>query len=107
MSAPTFKQTLPDGDWVLDLASRASGQLIYVEKVTGRTVLVPNVWYNQPVEWRIEVMRFYAERSAGNAFKLRQQREPWAQTEAANSERQADRLNALADEMTRTGKVLA
>ncbi|MBU6355792.1 MAG: hypothetical protein KJS79_03535 [Rhodospirillales bacterium] len=67
---PRFMQSIPPGEWKLAQGNSASaGQLIYANP-EGQRVAVPNIWYNQPVEWNIEAMLFYARRAEEQAVRL-------------------------------------
>ena len=71
------------------------------------------MWYEQPVEERIAAMRWYAERARENVEAQKKanlgcsRRHPtyWPE-QIAWQENIVIRLEALADEMERTGKVL-
>lgn len=102
-----FRQCLGDPDgWTLQSESQ-SGCLVY--RRGDETAVVPNIWYNQPVAWRIKAMEFAAERARERAAALRADPFPkaWAADDIRRQEEQARRLDGLAREMARTGKVIA
>lgn len=103
-----FRQSLGDREgWVLDEGDKVSGALVY--RKGDEVAVVPNIWYNQPVEWRIEAMLWQAERARNSAERLR--KDPFLKDydrhKIKDHERTASRLEALAAEMQTTGKVLA
>ena len=103
-----FAQNIPDRDnWVLVRSDIHSGSLIYQHGETSQRICVPNIWYNQPVAWRVDSMRFYAQRAAECAERTRASVTPWAETEARKADRRQRDLLALAKEMEATRKVLA
>ena len=70
---PRFMQGLPpDRTWALVAGDKYAPNLLYRD-ADGAEALVPNVWYNQPQEWRDEAARFYAERA--DEFRLRREAE--------------------------------
>lgn len=103
-----FMQSVPkDGNWRLkEPYDKRAAQLVYVDD-DGKEILVPSVWYNQPVTARIEAMTFYAERAENSAAIWRAARDSWAPAMAEGLEQQAKRLRALANEMKSTGAVIA
>jgi hypothetical protein len=104
---PRFTQSLPEGrQWQLVEGDLRSGQLLYRD-LSGAEALVPSVWYNQPVAWRVDAMRWYAERSRECARRQRAMAFRWSAADAKTFDEQAARLDGLADEMERTGRVLA
>ena len=103
---PTFQQNLPDNPKLVK-GDKLSGQLLYENTVTGLRYLVPNVWYNQPVERRVDAMRFYAKRHLACAVYWDNSTAPCALLMAKKMKASAERCNALADEMEDTGEVLA
>lgn len=102
-----FQQSVPkNGSWELTAGDKRSSHLQYGNG--SETLLVPNIWYNQPVQWRIEAMHFYAARFREGAQALRKFPANSRNLErAAFNDRQARRLDDLADHMAATGKVLA
>jgi hypothetical protein len=100
---------------LLDSGKRSSC-LVYRLLDTGEEVQVPNIWYNQPVEWRIRAMRWYIERDeACLAKQLREaeaadwdpaKRSSWLFL-ADQTKRQLIRVYRLVAEMETTGQVLA
>ncbi|MDX5370354.1 MAG: hypothetical protein LPL29_13360 [Alphaproteobacteria bacterium] len=72
-----FHQSIP-GDmrgWQLVDGGKWDGSLVWQEHATGRKVRVPNIWYNQTVEMRIEAMEHSIasmqeniERTSGDLF---------------------------------------
>jgi hypothetical protein len=114
MTEPTFEQSVPpDGNWALvGPYDKRSGQLAY-QNESGEQIAVPNVWYNQPVEARIEAMEWYAARHDECEATCLAEAERFPSNrklrleQAEQARRCAKRLRHLADEMRRTGKVLA
>jgi hypothetical protein len=100
-----FRQSLgnPEG-WELDETDKQFGALVY--RRGSEIVVVPNVPYNQPVTWRIEATRWQAARARERAAKLRADpfMKPWDAHTISESERNAERLERLAETMERTGK---
>jgi hypothetical protein len=95
---PRFAQTLPDDRaWTLMTPSNKVMDLLYRDDTTGEEVLVPSIWYNQPVAWRIQYLRNCAERSRRRAAVWRQSKDTWAPTMVADMEREAAELDATAD----------
>lgn len=115
MTEPTFEQSVPpDGNWALvGPYDKRSGILTYEHRETGQRITVPNVWYNQPVEARIETMEWYAARHDECEATCLAEAERFPSTrkrrleQAEQARSCAKRLRDLADEMRRTGKVLA
>ncbi|WP_241420094.1 hypothetical protein [Acidiphilium multivorum] len=77
---------------------------------------MPNIWYNQPVEWNIEAPLFYARRAEEQALRLEAEAEnpprgaedpDWHRREhlfrAADARAVAARCNRLADRMREAG----
>src|SRR3546814_5907167 len=92
-----FRQSLGDREgWVLDEGDKVSGALVY--RKGDEVAVVPNIWYNQPVEWRIEAMLWQAERARNSAERLR--KDPFLKDydrhKIKDHERTASRLEALA-----------
>lgn len=104
MIAPAFMQALPPGDWEMIAGDKQSGQLRYRSRETGAEVLVPSVWYNQPISWRVDYFRYCSERARDGAKRLRVSNVAWAEAAARDAERRAAQLDACADEMERTGR---
>ena len=73
MYAIPFEQDIPDGEWSLSVGDRTTPRLVYSNN-RGSSVQVPNVPYNQPIEWRIETMEFYADCADEEALRLLQLR---------------------------------
>jgi len=85
-----------------------NGELLWRNTETAEEFLVPNVWYNQPVEWRIQHMKYEYECSRRRAAKIRELKldKYWE----SNSERileAGDRSLVLAEKMERSGEVIA
>src|SRR3546814_14718408 len=66
---------------------------------------VPNIHYNQPAAWRIDALRWQADRNDERARSHDEAagREPWRAHEAKMAREQAARLRAMADAMERDG----
>src|SRR3546814_17277412 len=66
---------------------------------------VPNIHYNQPAAWRIDALRWQADRNDERARSHDEAagREPWRAHEAKMAREQAARLRAMADDMERDG----
>lgn len=62
---PARPHTLLTGD------IRRSGSLVYRYDDTGETVSVPNIWYNQPFDARVSVVRWDAEKQAEHAAQIK------------------------------------
>lgn len=85
-----------------------TGILLWLDTKSGEEFLVPSLWYNQPVEWRIEAMKFQAERSRENARKIRQDKtHSWWRSDEQAALDTAKKLLSIAEKMRKTGKVLA
>lgn len=108
---PGFRQSLGDPEgWILDEEDSRGGSLTY--RKGDEIAVVPSIWYNQPVAWRVKAMLYYAERAdksaaVKDAEAASPSGKPWHAAEAAKARADAARLRGLADEMERTGKVLA
>jgi hypothetical protein len=106
---PNFHQALPsDRNWTLltDDGKRA-GQLEYADD-EGVRIIVPNIWYNQPVAWRIEFYLFCIVQSEARLdFHEHRNKDRNAVHFASEERRQLDRLRQLVKKMETTGKVLA
>ena len=101
---PTFMQSLPDhGPWTLIQGDKRSGQLVYRDD-KGTEVMVPSIWYNQPISWRIDYFRFCAQRALENAARMLASKDRWAKTRAKEFRAQAKQLERDAKTMERTGK---
>jgi hypothetical protein len=103
-----FRQGLQDIDeWSLLDGDKTSGVLTY--RKGDEVAVVPNIWYNQPVERRIEAMLWYAARERERIVTLQSDPfpKPWLDSMIASAERSAARLENLAEQMRATGKVLA
>jgi hypothetical protein len=112
---PKFQQSLPkDGEFeLLTSDAKRSGSLLYRDVKTGKEILVPNVWYNQPVEWSIKAAESYIADNEGRLDywrKGQQQALVSGRTGLSQGlqieqlERSTRRLKDLVDEMRRTGK---
>lgn len=106
-----FEQTVPrDGKWTLLNNDKNAGQLFYRNVDTGKVITVPSIWYNQPVEWRIEYALFMAERAEETAKNIRLAIAVGSRymydSDARRNEQQAVRLREKAQEMRETGQVL-
>lgn len=97
-----------DQPLLLVQGNKKTGTILWRNTTTGEEFLTPNIWYNQPVEWRIEAMNFESEQARKIALKLRIEKayRGWREDADAAVERSIRCLN-LAEEMARTGKVLA
>jgi hypothetical protein len=100
---PRFTQALPDGAWTLVTDDIKAPQLLYRDE-GGNEALVPSIWYNQPVSWRVRSFRYYAEQNRSCAKRWLTSKDPWAPRQADDLNKQADRLEALAAEMETTGR---
>ena len=104
---PNFMQSLPkNGAWVLVDGNYKSGQLLYRDSVTGAEALVPSIWYNQPVAWRIDMAIYRAERAEASAARLRLSPDRWAQHQAGDMARSAIAQWAMVEHMKATGEVM-
>lgn len=82
--------------------------LLWLDLETGEEFLVPNIWYNQSVAWRIRSMEFNAERARERARQIRKDKtHSWWRTDEQDAINQSKGLLSLAEAMRRTGKVLA
>lgn len=105
---PAFAQSLPEGHgW--QFQGHRNGGLHYVDPATGAESVVPNIWYNQPVDWQVRAARWNADRARERAERLRGEPfpKPWIASDIRQQEEMAARLDRLADEMERRGKVLS
>lgn len=97
-----FSQSAPAGS-ILAEGDKFSPTLVYVT-ADGTSFEVPNIWYNQPAEWRVEVFRFYASQHDDAANRQERagdlKKAEWLRVLAA-------KCRSLADEMEKTGKTLA
>lgn len=57
---PRFRQSIPKDEplELLTVNSKWSGSLLYRNIETGQEYLVPNIWYNQPVQSRVGYYRW-------------------------------------------------
>jgi hypothetical protein len=94
--APNFAQALDRSRPRTLLTARleTAGHLQYRYQDTGKTVTVPNTWYNQPVEARVEHWRRRADEHDVLAARL--MKDPPVRTRRADASKWVDRLNALA-----------
>jgi hypothetical protein len=100
---PDFMQSIPEGNWTLLNPDKRSGQLSYRNDATGAEILVPSIWYNQPVSWRVDYFRFCAERGRECARRLRSMKDVYRLSDADRMDIDACRLDKAADEMEQTG----
>ena len=103
-----FRQSLgPREGWVLDETDKVFGALVY--RKGDDVAVVPDIWYNQPVEWRIKAMLWQAERSRARADKMRNDPflKDYDRHRIEDAEKTAVRLEELAAKMQATGEVLA
>jgi len=85
-----------------------SGELLWRNPETAEEFLVPNIWYNQPVEWRIRAMKEQYENSRRRAAKIRELKlDKYWESDSESIFEVGDRSLALAEKMKRTGKVIA
>ncbi len=103
---PSFAQAVPsDRPFRMVEGTIRTGLLVY-EDTTGQRVSVPNIWYNQPVEWRINAALFYADCAHETVERFRASRIAWQRDMAQRAAKSEARLRALADEMRNSGKIL-
>lgn len=109
-----FRQTIPGfGKWTLvGKFNKSAGVLKYADE-DGQTITVPNIWYNQPVEVRIEFYRVQAHEARQRATHLIAEHRhgpsattPWAEAAIQGALTTAERCDAIANEMERTRKVI-
>src|SRR3546814_18170025 len=103
-----FRQSLGDREgWVLDEGDKVSGALVY--RKGEEVAVVPNIWYNQPVEWRIEAMIWPAERARNSAERLGKKPflKDYDRKKTKDLECTATSLDALAAEMKTTRQIIA
>lgn len=95
------------------------GNLVYEFTDNGEQVIVPNCWYNQPVAWRAEHMRWEAKRRREKHAQLAASgvavdgpgcgtfysAEEYRQDTMREAITMAEKLEGLALEMERTGVV--
>lgn len=102
--ARTFYQSLPEGrTWTLLTDDKKVGQLVYRDQ-DGEEALVPSIWYNQPIQWRIDYFRFCVQRDRRLAANWLTSKDTWGPRQAADLNKQADRLADQIAEMERTGQ---
>ncbi len=98
----------PKADWsFVPPHGKGAGALAYRHNATGETILVPSIWYNQPLEWRIDGMAYVAARTTESARRQAADGKPWSRSLAAQQLRSARRCINLARAMKATGQVLA
>jgi hypothetical protein len=102
-----FMQTLPSGNWTLTNPDKRAGQLRYREVETGVEIVVPSIWYNQPVAWRADYFRFCAQRNREGAERLRGMKDAFRHGDADQMIAQALRLEEAASTMDRTGRFVS
>jgi hypothetical protein len=99
--------------------NRWSNNLVYHFTDTDEIAIVPNIWYNQPVEWRIEFFRWDIKRRQDHVNRLEAEGvrspvpgrlhffTPEEARQASMREERATiaRLEAIVAEMVRTGIV--
>lgn len=98
---PDFAQGLaPDVAWLL-IGDAYFGALRYVDPMSGRQAVVPNLPYNQPPAWRAKAFRYYADVAEKGAGRLESQSFPksWELSSAARQREQAADLRRQADEL--------
>lgn len=59
---PRFCQCIPHEDVTLIEGNSRSSDLRYRDNRNDAEYVVPNIWYNQPIEWQIEYHRFHSGR---------------------------------------------
>lgn len=103
-----FRQSLGDPiGWRLVEGDKTTGTLRYQK---GEEIaVVPNIWYNQPVVWRIQAMLWNADRARERIDTLCSDPfpKPWHNQKIASAQAQVKSLEGLAEQMKATGKVLA
>lgn len=125
---PTFQQSFDRSrpHELLDVRTAAMrrqnkwpGSLVYRLTDTNEDIIVPNIWYNQPVAWRVAHLRWQARQQRDYHAKLVARgvaaKEPgrgtfysaeeYRQDNMRQAQAMAERLEALAGEMERTGVV--
>lgn len=98
---------LPVEDLVLLQGSKRTNNLLYQDNTTDKQYLVPNIWYNQPVDWRIEAIQWSADRAADKAAVIRAEKDRFWEGSYRDMVALSKRLQVMADEMKRTRKVIA
>lgn len=103
-----FVQTVPrNQNMRLMVGNNHNHQLLWVDGATGQQYLVPNIWYNQPVEWRIKAMDFTHERLCEQAKRIRRGKEHGWEREEQRVIEQANRTLGIKKKMEATGEVIA
>jgi hypothetical protein len=90
-----FEQQRPAEFTRLVHGSKFTGQLIYANQ-SGETVYVPNVWYNQPLEWQAEYQDFQSTQAAEMAVKHLRNDRPIA---AGAAQARSEQYSAMAAEL--------
>lgn len=95
---PRFRQCLPIGRKLVLLGDvQNDGVLLYRDHEDGTEYLVPNVWYNQPIDSRIAYWRYLADCASENAARLRTLERFW---DAHAAELRAQQYRRLERDMT-------
>jgi hypothetical protein len=103
--SPDFLQSLPaQGRWILLNPDKSAGLLKYKDAETGKEVSVPSIWYNQPVQWRIDYFEFCIARIHDSIARHLKMPCPWTPHQIAESKQQIARLQRGVDHMKRTGQ---
>jgi len=101
-----FQQGLDGDGWELDLTAtggRNAARLLY--RRGNEWATVPNMPYNQPAVWRIDALRWQADRADERANRLEADPFPkaWDASTIRSARAMATRLREDADELERTG----
>ena len=104
-----FLQGLPrEGTFELIGGDKHSTNLLYKDTGSLQIYKVPNTWYNHPVKWRVEHFSSFAKQYEQQAREIAEKQSDgnWkAQSESLM--KISKECSNLADEMARTGKVIA
>lgn len=100
-----FQQGLDGDDWELDLAaSKAQGRGLLIYRRGEEWASVPNIHYNQPATWRVEALRWQADRCDERAARQDElARDPFMHHHAAHNRKQAISLRNEAERLAREG----
>ena len=67
-------------DYTLTGGDKFSQFLVYTNKVCGEVIKVPNIWYNQPLQWQADNQKFHARMAIEIGRKCWNDRDPaWKQ----------------------------
>lgn len=66
----SFAQSMPEDGVLIEGDQKKSSRLVY-RAPDGEIFVVPNIWYNQPIAWRIDHLKWLIERARSRARFLR------------------------------------